>query len=207
MYTNKLAFWRTGPHNLPASSTHPTNAAKAAKLKVRALQKQRRDRLADLQIQNPSTCLLAKINTMAELSDDFKSPRDHFLGSIIPFVKTAMGTGSVWKANSQAHLLRNILFSVYLKYWRGAQNWATPSNFSQVCCALRLENYVLVCAILTGEAARCCGLWDLLNSQRICAAQAHLRRNKDKLLASSCLQTTVHITDVALSHSEMLIFS
>lgn len=131
MYKNKLAFWTTRPHKLPFSSTHPTNPAKAAKLKVSILQKQRIDRLADLQIQNSSTGITCKINTMAELSDAFKSSWDHFLGSIIPFVKIAVGTGSVWKANSQAHLLRNILFSVYLKRWRGAQNRATPSAFSQ----------------------------------------------------------------------------
>lgn len=154
MYKNKLAFWTTRPHNLPARSTHPTNAAEAAKMKVRVLQKQRTDRLADLQIQNSRTGITCKINTMAELSDDFKSSQDHFLESIIPFVKVATGTGSVWKANSQAHLLRNIPFSVYLKCWRGAQNGATPSAFSQVHCARRLENHVLVHAVLTEQAAK-----------------------------------------------------
>lgn len=89
MYKNKQAFWRTRPHSLLVSSTHPANAAKAAKLQVRALQKQRTDRLADLQIQNSSTRITCKINTMAQLSDDFQSSRDHFPGSTVPFVKAA----------------------------------------------------------------------------------------------------------------------
>lgn len=89
MNRNKQAFSTTRPHNLLVSSTHPANAAKAAKLKVRVLQKQRTDRLADLQIQNSSTRTTCKMNTMAQLSDDFKSSRDHFPGSIISSAKAA----------------------------------------------------------------------------------------------------------------------
>ena len=56
------------------------------------------------------------------LSDDFKSSQAHFLGSIISYVKVAIGTGfpsatcmSVCKANREAQIWKHIVFNVYLK--------------------------------------------------------------------------------------------
>lgn len=140
---------------------------------------------------------------MAELWDDFKSPWDHFLGSIIPFVKVAIGTGSVWKANTQAHLLRSILFNVYLKCWRGAQNGATPSVFSQVHCACRLENYVLVCAVLTEEAAKVVWLVRPELTEVLCSPGTPVKEQGQALgiflLANYLSLLCVHITNMALT--------